>query len=292
MTTNSPAQIPMAAPRGAVQKIFVPAEILAGFTDPGHFNILAGEYLATILDRERIDILGKAQAARDYAKTLPPFANGPAVLRELANSHIDAIRADPLFAQSFGRLPHKFAYVDLRELVALQAWVEPRFDPVPKDEDSLLELALPRTWDVPAEVSLIPPTGPIQILSSNPAMQGLAVELDPTSGKVMLSAPKHINLVQVVQFNGRYYLRNGYHRATDALRSGLNELPAIVIDAFTPDQVAVPGHGTFNFGYMLNQSRPPLVRDFHTGASITARLRERRYGMIVNLDVKPINIGI
>ncbi len=282
----------MAAPRGAVQKTFVPARILSGCTDTGHFGLLANEYLTTVSPAENAAILAEAEATRIFVAKLPPLSTQPVVVREIVSPHIDAIRADPLFAQSFGHQPHRFCYVDLRQVVALQAWIEPRSDKVPSEEDRLLELALPRTWDVPAEVSLIPPVGPIQILSSNPAMHGLAVELDQTTGKVMLSAPKHINLVQVVHFNRRFYLRNGYHRATDALRSGVYEFPAIVVEAFTPDQVAVPGHGAFNFGYILNQPRPPLIGDFHTHAALTTKLRERRYGMIVNLDIKPINIGI
>jgi len=292
MVTNNPLPVQAAAPRGSVQKTFVPANILSGFTDVNHFELLAGEYLATLNTQDRAQVLTDAQATRAVVSQLQPFQPQPIVVREIVGAHVDAIRADPLFAQLFGQSQHRFCYVNPTQIIALQAWIEPRADVVPTTEDELLEFALPRTWDVPAEVSFIAPTGPIQILSSNPGLQGLAMELDQATGKVLLSAPKHLNFVQVAHFQDRYFLRNGYHRVSDALAAGLQEFPAIVVEAFAPNDIALPGAGTFNIGYVLNLPRPPLVQDFHTAASLTTNVRERRYGVIVNLDIKPINIGI
>lgn len=292
MVTVNPMPVPSVAPRGSVQKTFVPARILAGFTDVGHFGLLADEYLATLPAHEKDQVLAEAQTARAFVAKLPPFSLNPVIIRDIVHPHVDAIRSDQLFMQLFGRVPHRFCFINPAGLIALQAWIEPRSDSVPSDEGALLEFALPRTWDIPAEVSFIPPNGPIQILSSNPGLQGLAMEMDQVTSRVMLSAPKHLNLVQVVQFNGRFFLRNGYHRVADALAAGAKEIPAIVVDAFNPDSVVLPGVATFNLGYVLNLPRPPLVQDFHTNAALTTKVRERRYGVIVNLDVKPLVIGI
>lgn len=46
-------------------------------------------------------------------------------------------------------------------------------------------------------------------------------------GTVTLSPPKHMNLLQVVHFSGRYYLRNGYHRLFDVISSGREKVPLI-----------------------------------------------------------------
>jgi len=292
MVTHNPLPVPSTAKRGEVQKTFVPAKILSGFTDQYHFSLLTEDYLSTLAPSEKSGILEKAQATRTYVSQLPPFKFRPIILREITNAHVEAIRADPLFTQSFGRTPHRFCYVDPTAVIALQTSIEPRSDSVPKTEDALLEFALPRTWDIPAELSFIPPNGPIQILSSNPGLQGLSIEMDQHSGKVMLSVPKHLNLVQIAHFNGRYFLRNGYHRVADALQSGITEFPALVFEAFSPDEIGIAGAGMFNLGYVLNLPRPPLVQDFHTEAALTTKVRERRFGIIVNLDVKPINIGI
>ncbi len=258
----------------------------------GTSKLLTGEYLSTLSAQQRTQVLADAQATRAFVAQQPDFTNPQIILRDIASPHIDAIQADPLFVQAFGQLQHQFCYVDPSGIIALQAWIEPRSDPVPSTENELLEFAFPRTWDVPAEVSFIQPSGPIQILSSNPAMQGLAMELEGPTGRVMLSAPKHLNLVQIIHFNGRFFLRNGYHRVSDAIAVGLREFPAIVINAFSPNDVALPGAEIFNIGYVLNLKRPPLVQDFHTNAALTTKVRERRYGVIISLDVKPINIGI
>jgi len=292
VVTVNPIPIPSVAPRGSVQKTFVPAKVLSGFTDPSHFGLLADEYLASLGAEEKKRVLDEAEASRTFIRELPPFVPSSIIIRDIVSPHVNAIRAEPLFGQLFGRTPHRFCYVNPSGIIALQAWIEPRSDSVPTEESALLEFALPRTWDIPVEVSFIPPEGPIQILSSNPAFQGLAMEMDQATSRVMLSAPKHLNLVQVVHFNGRFFLRNGYHRVSDALNAGVIELPAVVIDAFNPNEIAIPGVGTFNIGYVLNLPRPPLVRDFHTKAAIVTKVRERRYGVIVSLDVKPLVIGI
>jgi len=292
MNSTNPVTLPAAAPRGAVQKTFVPARILSGFTDPAHFGQLAEEYLASTSAEEKAKILADAEATRQFVAKLPPLNPVQVELRDIVHHHVTAIRADPIFAQAFGRLPHRFRYVDPTSVIALQASIEPRSDVVPTAEDALLEFALPRTWDIPAEISFIPPLGPIQILTSNPGLQGLAVEIDQPSARVMLSAPKHLNLVQIVQLNGRYFLRNGYHRIADALKAGVREFPALVVDGFSPNDIALPSVGMFNAGYVIGLQRPPLVQDFFTGAALTTKVRERRYGIIVNLNVNPINVGI
>jgi len=290
MTASNP--LPPPAPRGTVQKTFVRAKVLAGFTDPQHFQILAGEYLATLDPAAQAAKLQAADVARAFVAQLPALATTNVIVRPITHPHIDAIRNDPLFTQSFGQSQHQFAYINPAGLVALQAWIEPRADAVPTTEDALLDFALPTKWDVAAEVSFTPPFGPIGILSSNPAMQGLSFELDQATATVRMSAPKHLNLVQVVQFNNRSFLRNGYHRVADALAAGVKEFPAIVINALTPNDVALPGLGPFNLGHVLGLQRPPLVSDFHTGAAVETKIRERRYGVFVSLDVKPVNIGV
>ncbi len=292
MTTNNPLPTPAAAPRGSVQKTFVDARVLSGFADANHFELLAGEYLATLDAPTKAQVLTDAAATRAFVAQLPPAPPAPIIVRGIAGPHVDAIRNDPLFARTLGQSAYQFSYIDPAGLVALQASIEPRLDPVPATEADLLAFALPQTWEVAAEVSFMPPAGPIQIWSSNPAMQGVVMELDQATSKVMISAPKHLNLVQVAQFNGRYFLRNGYHRVADALAAGLREFPAIVIDALTPADVALPGVVTFNLGYVLGLQRPPLVADFHTAAALTTRVRERRYGAVISMDIKHVNIGI
>lgn len=88
--------------------------------------MIAGEYLATLDPIARQAVLTKASAARDYAAQLPPVALNDAVVRAINNSHVDAIRADPMFQRIYQGRAYSFAYVRPEKLVALQVHVEPR----------------------------------------------------------------------------------------------------------------------------------------------------------------------
>lgn len=189
-----------------MQKTFVAAKVLCGFTDEAHRTQLTGEYLADQDAQTQQQQLEAAAAARTFVSTLLPFQPTEIVRRVILGTHVDLLRADPLFQRTLGQRQNQFAYVDLSQLIALQAWIEPRHDHIPTAEDALLAYALPTAWDVPAEVTFIPPAGPIQIMTSSPAMQGVQMEFDAATGTVRLGPPKHLNLIQVIRVAGRSYL--------------------------------------------------------------------------------------
>lgn len=122
-------------------------------------------------------------------------------------------------------------------------------------------------------------------------LQGLSLEMDATTGRISLGPAQHINLVQVKEFNGRFYLLNGYHRVFDLLASGKVEIPALVSKALAPQEVDL-GPTSFNIGYTMGLARPPLVPDFLGPAALETQVRLRRYGVTINLDMKPFNIGV
>ncbi len=291
MTTKTSMPASRVAQRHKVQKTFVAAKLLSGFTDDNLFALLTGEYLASLPATKRQRIETDVALARQYVSGLAPAAFGNVERNMLFGDYFDDMRRDPIFQRHFGMLQYRFAEVDLKQLIALQPWVEPRNDRVPKNKKKLLEFALPRKWDVPTEVSITQPLGSIQVLTSDPALQSMEIEPDPSTGKIMLSASKHPNLIQVAHFSGRYFLRNGYHRVVDALAQGRQTLPALVWDA-PPNLIALPGHGMFPIHYAISAPRPPMLCDFASPAATLVKVRERRYGMIINLDIKPINVGI
>jgi hypothetical protein len=261
--------------------------------DDTHFRTFSGEYLASLSLAEQQELLNRVARSRNVASEFPEVNLTDVEIEPLADPYLDAILTDPMFRAAFGNRPYRFALIQPEKIVALQVHVKPRADPVPKDRQALLEFVFPRKWDVPAELSFFPPLGPIYVVSSSPLMQGMNVELDAVKGTVTLSPPKHVNLLQVSHFAGRYYLRNGYHRLFDIISSGLHEAPALVVEALQPQDVALPpGVAAFDFGYTMGLKRPPLVADFSTDAAITTKMRERRYGVSVTLQLSPFGIGI
>ena len=78
----------------------------------------------------------------------------------------------------------------------------------------------------------------------------------PGFGFVVTVVPSHL---QVVEFEGRYYLRDGYHRALGLLSTGTTRVPALVARFATVEQLAVAG-GLPQSAY--TGERPPLVTDY------------------------------
>jgi hypothetical protein len=267
--------------------------VLSGFADDGHLQQIIGEYLATLQEPARHQFNAVVAESRRIVAELPVFEPRDVVCEEIRSPYTEAIAAHHLFQGTFGQRPYRFAVIDLTQIVALQPWIEPRRDRIPDDAQELMRFALPDNWDIPAEISFIAPSGPIQILTSNPALTGLHVELDTSASIVKIGAPKHLNLVQVVHFSGRHYLVNGYHRAADALHAGVKHIPALVTESTLGVQdIQLPGIGPFNVGYVAGLQRPPLVADFGTPAAVDAKVRERRYGILVDIQTRPLVIGI
>jgi len=285
--------VPTVPIRGEVSRTFVDARVLAGFMDDGHFRAFSGEFLSTLKKDEQESLLKKAEGSRAITGGLPDIPLQDVITRPLVGAQIESIKSNKVFQNTFRVRPFQFAWIRPERIVALQVHVKPRADPVPQSEDELIQFMLPLTWDVPAEVNFIPPVGPIYMVSSSPHMTGFEANFEAKSGKVTIQPPKHINLLQVMHFNGRYYLRNGYHRLFDAISGGIQEVPALVVEALQPQDVDIGGgFGSFNPGYTMGQKRPPLVADFTTDAAIPIKMRERRYGIAINLQVSPVNIGI
>lgn len=85
---------------------------------------------------------------------------------------------------------------------------------------------------------------------------------------------------------------NGYHRVTDAIAANVTELPALVREGVGPMDIPNLGQGAFNPQFLMMMPRPPLVRDFYSAAAIDTRVRERRYGVLIEVIPKPLVIGI
>ena len=280
--------------RGVVIKSFHPVKALAGFMDDAHFQAFAQEYLATLSEEAKADLLAEADRARTIATALPPHPDFSVESRPVDPEVSEQFTKDETFRAVFGGQAYHFAWVRLENLVALQVFVNAQEEDVPSTESALTEFSLPGEWSVPAEITFIPPLGPIYIVSSSPHLVGLRVRTEVEAGQIIIEPPTHINVVQVMHFNGRYYLRNGYHRVVGALRAGVTELPALIVEGNQPAEVELANMGPSGFGVLPSMMlpRPALVADFNGTATVEIRMRERRYGASVSLQISPVNIGV
>jgi hypothetical protein len=94
------------------------------------------------------------------------------------------------------------------------------------------------------------------------------------------------SFMQVVQFQGRYYLRDGYHRAYGFLSRGITQVPVFTRTVATIEEVALPG--------MLPQhsylgDRPPLLVDYLDDrvASTVLLPPDQRLVLIQGIELNP-----
>lgn len=293
--TSTPFQPPDASvpARGAVHRTFQDARALTGFMDETHFSQYAQEFLANLPEDKRNEVLTGAEKARRFVQSLPQVDLENAITRSLGSDYTNAVAADPVFQTTFRDRPHTFAWIRPDRLVALQVWVKPRADSVPTNEEDLVRFAIPNKWDVPAEISFIPPQGPVYVMTSAPHLAGIETRLEADAGRIVIQPRQHINIIQVMRLGNRYYLRNGYHRVFDALSARVTELPALLVDALQPNDLVLNlGNEGFNHGFVMGLQRPPLVADFLTDAAQPVQMRLRRYGVAVYLQITPVNLGI
>ena len=67
--------------------------------------------------------------------------------------------------------------------------------------------------------------------------------------------------MEVGYYRGRWFLRDGYHRAYRLLRAGIVEIPAVIVQASTLEELGANQPWFFPEEKFFSR-RPPLVTDF------------------------------
>jgi hypothetical protein len=83
-------------------------------------------------------------------------------------------------------------------------------------------------------------------------------------------------LVQVARYNGRYYLRNGFHRVLQLAKLGVKEVPCLFRDVASPEELGLNPVGTFPLA-LLESGNPPTCGHFvlDRGHSVSLRTTAR-----------------
>jgi hypothetical protein len=200
-------------------------------------------------------------------------ASCPALLAEESES-IDHLLAEcrqrsDLQAEYEG-LDWTLGVVDLRRLLAFQRRLV--FDArqhtslIPQQNDwpqlLLLTIGLRRSTEHHF-VGKGPTTGDLDIslYSSNPDLQ---LRLNPDTGRsgyLPLSLYGGSPFFEVAEFRGRWFLRDGYHRAYRLLQAGVHRIPAVVVYARTIGELGATEPWFFSERQLFSD-RPPRVMDF------------------------------
>jgi len=182
-------------------------------------------------------------------------------------------RADLL--REMDGLEWDLAVVELRHLLAFQRRLS--FDP----SAPAMPLA---ASDQPSELLRIcfGPPKPVQYTSL--AIDAQQLEFRSADPNFHLRLSPHADVVthssgspflEVAEYRGRWFLRDGYHRAYHLLRAGIHRVPAVAVRAKTLAELGAEQPWSFSEAVLFS-ARPPRVADFLDDALTTvyARLRE------------------
>jgi hypothetical protein len=153
--------------------------------------------------------------------------------------------------------------VDLRRLLAFQrrlsfnATLPAMTVPPQCDWDRLIEIAFASPNPVICDVVHDTDKKTVILQSSNPNVQ-LRVTQDPAAPVAVYAGSPFF---EVAQYAGRWFLRDGYHRAYKLLRAGIFQFPAVIVRARTLEELGAVQPQFFSEAILLSE-HPPFVSDF------------------------------
>jgi hypothetical protein len=198
------------------------------------------------------------------------------------DAHIVALRGNPAAAEHLAA-GWDVAMVDLTRVCSFQPAVfheqaADRVGDVPKNDPvALAELTLPPAWEaeLPAQLDqgqkawiLSSPNPNLRVVGhfAGPMGDGTRPPI-PGFGWLVTVTP---SFLMVARYQGRYYLKDGYHRALGLLSREITTVPAFVRDIAVYEELGVPA-GMLPQDAFLGP-RPPTIPDFWDDA-VSAEVR-------------------
>ncbi len=268
-------------------------------------HLLLGRNPAPGEDLTRVEGIFKAKkTAVDERKKHTPETS----ILDTHGLHLDieGLAQNPLLKTAFA--PHTWSVkvVDLRRIIAFQKAVnvdglEERVRPVIDDPSMLAEFCLPGEQPVPPQglIGDVDQKGyTISSLNPNLRIAGTQVQqvlVAPEEGMQPMSMLAVTFLVsmgtsylQVAHYNGRDFLRDGYHRAAALLHAGINEVPCVYIEAKNFEEVGANPATMLSYEVLFGD-RPPLLGDFWDD-SVAADVEQPAARKAVRLRGEEFNI--
>lgn len=192
---------------------------------------------------------------------------------------VQAIAARPDIQATFAGLQWRPAMVNLKKVLSYQQVIntdglEERITLARTSSNELLNLCLPAEPTLTASaVALDPDQHGVTISSLNPNLRlHPGFKVDEVQVSVAPSVPPRSMLqvsflveanrsyLQVVHFQNRYFLRDGYHRGAALLRAGISIVPCLLIEARNLGELGLQP-GLFA-PEIIFSDHPPKLADF------------------------------
>jgi hypothetical protein len=211
-------------------------------------------------------------ACETYTPAEPVQTDWPAFFADLLSTQIH--RRD-LQSEMHG-LDWSAGVVDLRCLLAFQRRLI--FD----EHFSQPEVPAPEDWAALIALAFGPPvaiaystrtanTSELVLQSENPNLQ---IRPSIESNRVLFEIHGGSPFFEVAEYRGRWFLRDGYHRAYHLLRANIAYFPAVIIRAKTLVELG-PVQPWFFSEEVLFSSHPPRLTDFLDDNLVVEYLRPR-----------------
>jgi len=200
------------------------------------------------------------------------------------HAHLAAVAANPRLAGGFDGQPYEFKLVEIDPLLAYQHDISvERTDHLcaqlgnPPTVESMLPIFLPTVLEgIPFQGQ--PQANSVVLVSRSANLKIIShgqIGLDPNMGALLFgvaigpSGP----WVHVVNFEGRTYLRNGFHRVYGAKRAGASHIPCIAVNAPNWEFVGARGQGATFERALLESNNPPTLAHYAEGRAWPVQLR-------------------
>jgi hypothetical protein len=288
---------------------FRSARALIGWIDEAAAAALLGPWgnsLATPANLSRVHSAHAAVAQRPQSPN--PSANQVVIdlPPELA-SHADRLRKRPAAAPYFGE-GWSIGLVDLRYVHALLPTVVTDGGSERIRSASRHEIGSVAAITLPAEtetLTLAPGFNQLNntwtISSDNPNLRVVGQTAGPVPGPVEGTAPGLLmmgfvvaqlpSFMQVMLYENRWYLRDGYHRGTSLLRAGHRLVPAFTRRVDRPDELLIPGG--LPLGVVLSPGPPRLADYFDDAVSTEISVPITRKVVVVQaLDLTVLDVNL
>ncbi|HET7559554.1 MAG TPA: hypothetical protein VFK80_06300 [Limnochordia bacterium] len=210
--------------------------------------------------QERIDAARRYRASRPTGPEQPPVQPLPPEFAE----HAQRVRERDLYRKLFADRDVEIGLVDIASLITVQPHVDFTFAqrraaaaPTLGDALAVCLPAEPERADVWGGLTAAPKTA-CTICAHDLNLNVTEAKMEASDGlKVTFTFGKTSVFVQALEHNGRYYLKDGTHRAVGFLAAGLTHLPCIINkggrERNLPDTLPVE---------TLLSDEPPRIADF------------------------------
>ena len=227
-------------------------------------------------------------------------------ITELANAEIQdrrkKLEEDPTFREHLvGIREYSLALVEIGNLHSFQPNLNLEYidrlmekAPAPGDMAGLLKFCLPVRAELPKSAALgnfNPSSNTFTLTSENLDLRilGSVQGEEPTTGRNFFGFAYGAGLPQmsVVEYQGVYMIKNGYHRAYALLESGHTSLPCLLLRTDNYAATGAVGPGFFSIDIMMSD-RSPVLSDFSSRAAVEYERRPLRVIVSIHAEMQII----